>query len=265
MASTTVANTTMYCGTAANGQSVGACFTETCTGPVSDPVAVDNCAVVAEDCVGGVCATGAACVVGENTTCRSGADGTGTAGVCTVTDAAVSATVGTCTACVRTTTTVDTVTTTTSDCPLATDYCVEVTGTTGNYCLAAPCTSSGCDPEQTCDTNNTGACVATACTAADTCATKVCTIVPPATTGVCAQCDATAGSGNECPVTEDDDSAYVCTAGVCGLVEDSGISGGGIAGIIIGSVVFLGAVVGLTLYCCKKDNKSHDAMQEALK
>lgn len=93
------------------------------------------------------------------------------------------------------------------------------------------------------------------------CKTYVCT------SNVCAGCDSTVGAAtNGCPTPTNDDSWYQCnTDGTCLLVTDEGISGGGIAGIIIGSVVFLGAVVGLTLYCCKKDPKSHDAMAEALK
>jgi hypothetical protein len=45
---------------------------------------------------------------------------------------------------------------------------------------------------------------------------------------------------------------------------DEGLSGGGIAGIIIGSVVFVTAVVGITLYSCKKDPTLEAARLQAL-
>jgi hypothetical protein len=82
-----------------------------------------------------------------------------------------------------------------------------------------------------------------------TCTTLVCT------NEVCAGCNIEESAPkNGCPTPEDSDSWYYCSdEGICVLNADTGISGGGIAGIIIGSVVFLGFVVGLTLYCCKQD------------
>jgi hypothetical protein len=75
--------------------------------------------------------------------------------------------------------------------------------------------------------------------------------------GKCAGCDFNATSKEDkCPEPNDDDSWYRCTDnGVCEIMDDQGLSGGGIAGIIIGAVVLLGFVVGLTLYCCKREKE----------
>lgn len=205
----------------------------------------------------------------EVNTCRSNADGSGIEGVCDIAT-------GNCSACTRTEP--DAAGAITSDCPAAGSYCVVDAAdpaTTGNYCtmatcveyLAAPATGQvACTAIETCDTAGTGACVAKSCTVGTDCATLVCSSDEPKVCSACDNSDGTDATGVACPA-DSDDKEYTCneSTGVCDLEEDSGISGGGIAGIIIGSVVFLGAVVGLTLYCCKKDSKSHDAMQEALK
>lgn len=231
------------------------CFAETCVGAASTPAATDNCALINQTCQSGACADTSCTTTG--TECQKT---TANSGVCDTTT-------GLCTGCTRTATS--------SDCSGTGMYCNTSTVSAGSYCTADACSVDAasattaapvCSVWESCDAGLTGVCVSVSCMASADCATMVCTGATTTTAGVCAQCDGADNSGAQCPANPTEDTWYECgTDGICVLNEDTGISGGGIAGIIIGSVVFLGAVVGLTLYCCKKDSKSHDAMQEALK
>jgi hypothetical protein len=48
---------------------------------------------------------------------------------------------------------------------------------------------------------------------------------------------------------------------MCKIQYDEGISGGGIAGLVIGSVVLIAAGIGLAFYCCRKDPLKEAALQ----
>lgn len=162
----------------------------------------------------------------------------------------------------------------TSDCVTTTTanyYCnTENVGNQGNYCALSSCIATPCPSEQVCESEGTGNCEDVACTAetATTCATKVC-----GTASVCIQCtyDAADSDNNDdsevtgCPASDSDaDTYYQCGLdGICTMMADEGLSGGAIAGIIIGSVVGVALIAGAIFMLTKKDPATEGALLAA--
>lgn len=68
-----------------------------------------------------------------------------------------------------------------------------------------------------------------------------------------------------CPPSDsENDTYYQCgSTGVCTIKTEEGLSGGAIAGIIIGSVVFVAIVIGAIFMLTKKDAATEGALLQA--
>lgn len=129
------------------------------------------------------------------------------------------------------------------------------------------CEETECDAKTTCTpgqicANGTQVCSDVPCTdenAITACSTMSCT------NSVCSACAVDNGDDDCPPSDSENDTYYVCEdTGYCKMMVDEGLSGGAIAGIIIGAVVFVIFLIALLVFLMKKDSTGEAAKLEAL-
>ena len=125
-------NPTYYCDNTISG-----CFLEKCVGALSNPPQDDNCPALVNSCSKGDCST-TTCSAGDMTSCRSNANGQGTAGVCNTTS-------GLCEVCFITTYSTEEPYEYVDNCPGKYNRCIWdlspfTDAAKGPYCMRASCT-----------------------------------------------------------------------------------------------------------------------------